>query len=548
MNIEMATELARQYGNISLGGQSAGQGVLRITGAGFAWKSREGGRNITVTAGDVAHMDWLRGGRGYQIKVWGKAGSCVKLEGFRGNDLSDLKSFLIEAIGKELQIAKQATRGWSWGQMDVTEGGSASLVFKAGGGTFEAHKAGELEDAFDFPLGMVSNVQLPNQNEIAIDLHVDDTAGKNDEELVEVRFYVPDTQDAEDVHDRIKERADTSAFAGDSIASFTHMGVMVPRGRFDIDLFPNHIKLRGKTVDFKILYSSITRLFLLPKPDNILVSFVVSLDPPIRQGNTMYAHLVFQFDTEEQVSAKLQISEGELAKKYDGKLKPVEEGYTWRVFSKLVKHLSKTPLHVPKSFRTSRGGSAVRTALGSDEGFLFFLESCCFFVNKPPTYIRYDDIGFVEFRRMELERRFDLYMSLTTGSGRSLVFTNIDRTEFEVIFKFLHDDKNVPVENAEHLKRTGGRTRVELVADDDHSESDDDDFNPNAKPKKRSSSLAKKDDVDNDDDDDDDDGDGGSHTSGSDDEDIIPLDEAELEDVKNQKKSASGRPSKRSRK
>lgn len=538
------SDLARQYGSITLAGQSGGQGVLRITEAGFAWKARESGRNITVATAEIANVYWLRGGRGYQIKLSRKGGSYVKFEGFRNSDLQDLQTFLKQAISKDLELAKQAVRGWSWGQLDVTDGGAASLVFKAGGGTHEPHKAKTFEDAFDLPLGMVSNVQLPNHNEIAIDLHVDDTAGKNDEELVEMRFFVPDASDAADVHDRIKARADTSAFAGESISSFTHMGVVVPRGRFDIDLYPNHIKLRGKTVDFKILYSSITRLFLLPKPDNMLVSFVMSLDPPIRQGNTMYPHIVFQFDTEEQVSSNLQLPQEELLKKYDGKLKAVEEGFTWRVFSKLVKHLSRTPLHVPKSFRTSRGGSAVRTALGSDEGFLFFLESCCFFVNKPPTYIRYDDIDFVEFRRMDLERRFDLFMSLTTGSGRTLTFTNIDRTEFDVIFKFLYDSKNVPVENADHLKRTGGRARVEIVDDDDDSESEDEDFDPTAKNTPKRSADA---DIDADEE-----VVSAGESSDSDDDKYIPLDEAELTDMKASKKKGSSagddRPAKRTRK
>ncbi len=532
----MATEGAsvRSYGNIILAGQSSGKGFLRIDPKGFAWKAKESGRPVSIAASEVIKIYWLRGGYNYQIKVMRKGGSYVKFEGFKPSDMQDLQDLLTNTLNYELFAAKQAVRGWSWGQLDITTGGAASLVFKAGGGDCERTNAKTLEDAFDLPLGMVSNVQLSNSNEIAIDLHVDDTAGPADEELVEMRFFVPDEDDAKQVHEQIKERADTSAFAGESICSFKQMGVVVPRGRFDIDLFPNHIKLRGKTVDFKILYSSITRLFLLPKPDNILVSFVMSLDPPIRQGNTMYPHLVFQFDTEEQVSSELHMPEEELTKKYNGKLKPVEEGFTWRVFSKLVKQISSTPLHVPKTFRTSRGGSAVRTALGSDEGFLFFLESCCFFVNKPPTYIRYDDIDFVEFRRMDLERRFDMFMSLATGSGRAVTFTNIDRHEFENIFKFLYEQKNVPVENAEYLKKTGGRTRVQLVDDDDGSESEDSDFDPNAKEKTPKSADG----DDNDDDEED---------ESSDDEDkFIPLETDELNDTRNANVSES--PAKRRRK
>lgn len=514
----------RTFGSISLAGQSGGSGTLKITSAGFAWKARDGGRNITVAAADVSTLQWLHGGRGKQIRVQLKGGATLRFEGFRAADRGELRDFLHECFGKELSNVNQACRGWSWGELDVSQGGTASLVFRTGGGSSVKNKAGEFEDAFDIPLGSVANVQLPGGKELALDLHVDDTAAKQDEELVEIRFHVPDETEAEDIYERVKARADTSAFSGESICSFNQMGVLVPRGRFDVDLYPNYIKLRGKMVDFKILYTSVTRLFLLPKPDNMSVSFVMSLDPPIRQGNTMYPHLVFQFDTEERMSTALQLSDEDLKDKYKGKLAATEEGFAWRVFSRVVKILSSTPLHVPKKFKTSKDASAVRTAIGANDGFLFFLESCCFFVVKPPTYIRYDDIDFVEFRRMDLERRFDLFMSLATGSGQTLLFTNIERTEFEPIFKFLYDVKKVPVENAEQLRRTGGRQRVQLAEDDDDSESEDDDFDPNAMEGKSGGQSGGKGDSESDDDDemDDYDSDGGG------DSDLVEPDADEL--------------------
>lgn len=476
----MATSTdGRAFANISIAGQNSGLGSLRMTPRGFAWKAKESNRNVTVAALDLSKLRWLRGGRAMQLAISLKAGSTIRFEGLKSNDFQDLQSFMRQHFGKELLIVKQAVRGWSWGELDVSKGAAANLIFRTGGGESTKNKAREFEDSFEMPLGKVANVQLPgNAKELALDFHVDDTAAKMDEELVEMRFFIPNEEEAKDSFERIKARADTSAFAGESMCSFLQMGVAVPRGRYDVDMYANYIKLRGKAVDFKILYSSITRLFLLPKPDNVIVSFVMSLDPPIRQGNTMYPHLVFQFDSEEKTRIDLPLSADELQSKYKGKLSETEEGYTWRVFSKILKNLSSTPLHVPKTFKSSTGASGVRTALGANEGFLFFLESCCVFVNKPPTYIRYDDIDFVEFRRMDLERRFDLFMSLTTGSNATYLFTNIERSEFEHVFQFLYESRKVPVENAEQLKRTGGRQRVTLAVDDSSSESEDDDFDP----------------------------------------------------------------------
>lgn len=540
---KMTSEL--KYGNISLAGQSGGLGNLVISKEGFGWKSRDSNRQVSVASSEFSSLQWLRGARAQQIRLRMRGGATVRFEGFREQDHTTVDEFVTSAFGKPLTRGSQAVRGWSWGQVEFVEGGAPSLVFNAGGGTSAKHKASELEEAFEISIGTVANVQLPNKNELAVDVHVDDTAGKMDEELVEMRWYIPDEANAADLLGKIKERADTSAFAGETICSFNEVALVVPRGRYEVDMFPNHIKLHGKSTDFKILYSSITRLFLLPKPDDVLVSFVMSLDPPIRQGSTMYPHIVFNFNSDVKVDVDLAIEEEDLKTRYKGKLQKTESGEIWRVFSKVMKSLSKSPLHVPKNFKNSNDSYAVRTALGAAEGFLFFLESCCFFVNKPPTYIRYDDIDSAEFKRMELERRFDLAFSLISGSN--LLFSNIDRTEFQLIFKFL-ESKEVPIENADVLRRSGGRpgqAAMMIDEDDDDSESDDSDFD--VKKAKAADKKAQEaggqgrkggkhnavgaDDADDDDDDDDDFADeSASDSDDMGDEDVVK-DESEVMDL-----------------
>ena len=131
------------------------------------------------------------------------------------------------------------------------------------------------------------------------------------DQLVEMRLHVPGTVEKGDgdddagegedgaeedtaanvFHDRIKRKADIGQAAGDSIIVFKEVLVLTPRGRYDIDMFPTFLRLRGKTYDYKVLYQSINRLFLLPKSDEVHVQFVIGLDPPIRQGQTRYPYL-----------------------------------------------------------------------------------------------------------------------------------------------------------------------------------------------------------------------------------------------------------------
>jgi structure-specific recognition protein 1 len=90
-----------------------------------------------------------------------------------------------------------------------------------------------------------------------------------------------DAEDDEDIsaaqafHDAIKEKAELGHVSGDIILSFEEVLVLTPRGRYDVDMFPDFLRLRGKTYDYKIVYTSISRLFLLPK-DDLHILFIVS--------------------------------------------------------------------------------------------------------------------------------------------------------------------------------------------------------------------------------------------------------------------------------
>ncbi|KAJ8906504.1 hypothetical protein NDN08_002997 [Rhodosorus marinus] len=468
----MSGEVLSQFGNVFLAGQYSGSGTLKIERAKLSWNAREGSRQETVEKTELVRIEWFHGSRAQQLKCVLKGGLSVRFEGFREKDFDRVddsirKSNLL-ADGAGLIRAKQASNGWNWGKVDVKGG---SLNFRS-----------DDKDVLDLTLGDVAQVNLNGSEELALEFHVDDTANPHDECLVEMRFRVKDSEEASRAYEKIRLRSDTSSFAGDSLATFKEVPVIVPRGRYDVDLFQNYFKMHGKSYDFKVLYSSVSRLFLLPKPDEVHIAFVASIDPPIRQGNTHYPHIVFQFKTEQSTSVSINLSDEELQKKYNGKLNKQEEGDSWRVFSKVMKQLSGRSLHTPKTFVSHAEQHAVRTSLGPNEGYLFLLESSFFFVNKPPTYVRFDDVQIVKFKRMDLERRFDLLVQ--TVQGQKLLFSNIDRPEFKHILKFLND-KNVPHERPEEKP---GR---EVIPMEEEDESEDEDFDPMAKKKAASDDESK---------------------------------------------------------
>ena len=169
--------------------------------------------------------------------------------------------------------------------------------------------------AFELPLQFVANSNIAGRTEVSLEFQPQNpTKSKPSkyapDEMAEIRFYVPGTQakssrsdggsqksDAEDegeeissaqaFHNTIKERAEIGQATGDIILSFEEVLVLTPRGRYDVDLYHDFFRLRGKTYDYKIIYSTIQRLFLLPK-DDLHVLFIVSL----RSFSTCWRFLV----------------------------------------------------------------------------------------------------------------------------------------------------------------------------------------------------------------------------------------------------------------
>jgi structure-specific recognition protein 1 len=118
-------------------------------------------------------------------------------------------------------------------------------------------------------------------------------------------------------------------------------------------MFPEFLRLRGKTYDYRIQYSSIVKLFVLPKADEIHVQFVINLEPPIRQGQTRYPYLIMQFAKEEEMDAEIQLEEEELKEKYEGKLDKKYEAPAYEVVSSIFKALSGKKITGPGSFQRS---------------------------------------------------------------------------------------------------------------------------------------------------------------------------------------------------
>lgn len=441
-------------------GLSPEVGKFRIAASGIGWKPEENDKEpIGHSAENIKWAQWMRVARNYQLRVGLKDRSRETFDGFTREDHDKLAHAFKQHFSITLETKEVSFKGWNWGMTDFQSQDLAFLVSN--------------KTAFELPLSEVANSNIAGRTEVSLEFATPSSSKKPSrtapDEMVEIRFYVPGTHTrstrgsdagspksddegeeisaAQAFHDAVKDKAEIGQVAGDIILSFEEVLVLTPRGRYDVDMFPDFLRLRGKKYDYKIMYSSISRLFLLPK-DDLHVLFILDLNTPIRQGQTRYQYLVMQFSREEEITAELNMSEEEVAK--HDKLKKNYEDPTFEVVSSVFRALSSKKIIGTGSFQSHDGHAGVKANLKAVQGDLYMLEKYIFFVSKQPTLIELSDIHQVVFSRLgagmgaTAARTFDL--KIVTKTGPEYTFTSINKEEHDGLDAYLKE-KKVRVKN-----------------------------------------------------------------------------------------------------
>ncbi|XP_013787241.2 FACT complex subunit Ssrp1-like [Limulus polyphemus] len=267
---------------------------------------------------------------------------------------------------------------------------------------------------------------------------------------MELRFHIPTDNSSEidpvqAFNDNVVAKASIIQATGDAIAEFKELQCLTPRGRYDIKMFPSFIQLHGKTFDYKIPLTTVLRLFLLPHKDGRQMFFVISLDPPIKQGQTRYHFLILLFSKEEETTLDLRLTEEEIKEKYEDKLQKEMGGPTFEVISRIMKALVQRKITVPGNFCGHSGTPAITCSYRAGNGLLYPLERGIIFVHKPPVHIRFDEIANVNFARSGgSTRSFDF--EVETKNGVVHTFSSIEKEEYGKLFDFV-DNKKLRIKN-----------------------------------------------------------------------------------------------------
>jgi structure-specific recognition protein 1 len=191
---------ARIFDNITLNGQSLG--VLKVHSGGISWKGKETARIINCNSRDIQDWKWLRTTAGCQLRVEVRqtmengigdenghkapeSSILWKFDGLRDQDIESLSGFIGHRFRMSLAEMPFSLKGWNWGEVDLKSSAS-DLIFKQDG-----------KQIFELPMFEVVNCGLSGKNEVSIEFRTDDSREIRDDSLVEIRFYVPGTVEAE---------------------------------------------------------------------------------------------------------------------------------------------------------------------------------------------------------------------------------------------------------------------------------------------------------------------------------------------------------------
>lgn len=447
------------------------------------FKNIKTGKPMSVPVDQIKSISWQRFASKHGIRLLMRNGNLHRFDGLVPNDQDKIREYIERNYKIELETKDLSLKGFNWG----------STQFDGEALSFNIDNSGT---AFEIPLNAVSDC-TSSKNEVILSFHHNDDAAVG---MTDMRLYMPPGSGEEAIKafvEKVLSRASVIKVTGQSIATFTELQCLTPRGRYDIKLFPSFIQLHGKTFDYKIPVGTVLRLFQLPHKDGRQAFFVLSLDPPIVQGQTRYQFLQLLFLLEEEETITLDMDDNELKDKFEGKLTKQMSGPFVDIFASVVKAVTNKRINTPDYKNLTN--SSISCSYKNNNGLLYPLERGFMYVHKPAIHIRFEEINSVNFARSDgSTRSFDL--EIETKANTTHIFNSIEKEEYPRLYDYVSKKKlrikNRPttkVPTAEivdelidsddedaYLARVKNEGRAREQGEEEDSEEEDEDFDPNA--------------------------------------------------------------------
>jgi structure-specific recognition protein 1 len=348
-----------------------------VCGACLCGQARD--RRVELKKEDVDSegVEWCKLGSKYQLRLQQSNGSAMRFEGFEAGHHKELKEYCDKTLGAKLSKVALDVEGRNSGKLQVR---GDEIVFRSEKG----------KKIFDMALPNVKSTQCnAEKNDLVLTFEQEESKSKKHEGLLEMRFFVPDTEMADEnaeedaeheksvsiLHREVLQHV-TKEQGGEKMLLLEAVSCRQPRATFEITIFANLFKMHSNTYDFDVAYKNVKRIFKVPsgigsKPGHYLT---LQVDPPLRKGQTHYAYVVLFFESDpddEPEELRLNLPEDFKTKYKDhppallDKIQPKMKGQMVDMFADILRFFATTKDNPCKVLQAKKFQSASNKDPGS---------------------------------------------------------------------------------------------------------------------------------------------------------------------------------------
>jgi len=448
---------------------SVGIGEIRASGDKVGWQSHVTKQVTMIPTKEIGSMECLRiNNTIYTVRIYMQDRTSHMFQGLKANDVELFESHLVRHVGSGIHFNRWddrlATDAKHWGELQTAD---EALIFT----TPSRNDSAEAPlIRFSVPNDIMTNVTPAGKADLQIELEEPMEHYEGDY-VQELRFWIPPidgANQAEEVHQDLIEKCKKGKEA-QSLIDFGDFKFHQPSARYEVQLFPEHIRLHGRSFDHCIKYKDIRHVFVLPTA-RAEMYFVFSLLAPLRQGQTSFSYVVMQMQNTDRVDATIRSSQDELMERKlpaSGKV----SGYVYDVLSMLLQTFGqKSITHPCRDFTSDNGKHCVGCTYRQSMGLLYPLEKGFLYGPRPVVYLPYTEVAYVSITPpADGTRSFDV--DVKANSGQIFEFSRIDRVNYPTIIKFmrkikvrianehLHEAVDMPAGMGGQLLQRGARKR-----------------------------------------------------------------------------------------
>ena len=472
-----------------------GMGAFRLGEKQLGWKSGESHGPHQWEGQNLQSAEWHSacGGHGL-LKLRFKNKESPRFADFEVGHLQKIKEHLLSFFKVKLVEFHPFMKGWSWADMELEED---SLRLSSGDRVFMEVNTSDLNLVTSS--GNELNLQLQDEGEV----------------LQGIRFFVPGTagdgsagMSAEAWREMLVKKTNVDS-AAVMLGQFRDISLVMPRGKHDLQFFPEMLHIRGKSQTYMVKWSSIKKILQVDLPDKKHKMLAVGIVPPLRNGNMTYDMIGIKIEIKSVSDTSVCVpQEAWEAARKNGLEKSLpedlkdEEVPTYEAIGSLLKEMSGQNVFKPSSrFQVPDGTSSVSCSLITDTGHLFFFQKQLLFVPKPMFWRHFSRLEAVEFKD-SLMRKNTFELVLSFAGDRPVEFKQVPKEHQAAVFNFFEQSEEFKskIKDPDQVKKRMEASKNEakrspspirrMVDDPMYQEDEDDDFSDDAGVESEDSDAA----------------------------------------------------------